>query len=148
MEALLAGFYNHAFQSLINNKMKTALELFAERISSNSYLTEWMSKIKTMITDNGYGIGEPEMTKIAKFAATFLDDYHQRIHSGHLTIDNQDPTEQDINNFVDIIIAIMVDRGIIMFENLDSLKSKVRHELLKHYYASSETQDDTTNSTI
>jgi hypothetical protein len=65
-----------------------------------------------------------------------------------LTIDNQDPTEQDINNFVDIIIAIMVDRGIIMFENLDSLKSKVRHELLKHYYASSETQDDTTNSTI
>lgn len=115
----------------------TRIEQITEHVNNTSLLKYWKDKLYSKIDYDKRSCGyAPTRDTVINYAAGMLFDYHDEIHDGNLYQDNRNPTDKDIEGFVEIIIAVLYETGIINeCEDYTQLYSSLKIVLKKRIVA-------------
>ena len=97
-------------------------------IDNNGIWSWWNSKVrekvmKSLMPNESY---QPE-SLVIHWASVIIFDYHDTVYNGHLSADNRNPNDEDLDLFTKIIITILYEYGLVgEFENFDE-----RYEIIK-----------------
>lgn len=107
-----------------------------ERVECALNLRDWKKKITDKLNAS-YDTDNLKEESLLELAHRLLQDYHDAMHCGHLAPDNRLPTDRDIQEMADIVLAILVEYDVISpFGSIEKLR-KVYFEDLKNRYENS-----------
>ena len=74
----------------------------------------------------------PPESLVIHWASVIIFDYHDTVYNGHLSADNRNPNDEDLDLFTKIIITILYEYGLVgEFENFDELYNRIKLDLKK-----------------
>ena len=108
------------------------------QIDNNGIWSWWNSKVRekvmeSLMPNESYS---PE-SLVIHLASVIIFDYHDTVYNGHLSADNRNPNDEDLNLFTKIIITILYEYGLVgEFENFDERYEIIKPDLKKRVEAS------------
>ena len=103
------------------------------QIDNNGIWSWWNSKVrekvmKSLMPNESY----PPESLVIHWASVIIFDYHDTVYNGHLSADNRNPNDEDLDLFTKIIITILYEYGLVgEFENFDELYNRIKLDLKK-----------------
>ena len=103
------------------------------QIDNNGIWSWWNSKVrekvmKSLMPNESY----PPESLVIHWASVIIFDYHDTVYNGHLSADNRNPNDEDLDLFTKIIITILYEYGLVgEFENFDELDNRIKLDLKK-----------------
>ena len=103
------------------------------QIDNNGIWSWWNSKVrekvmKSLMPNESY----PPESLVIHWASVIIFDYHDTVYNGHLSADNRNPNDEDLDLFTKIIITILYEYGLVgEFENFDDLYNRIKLDLKK-----------------
>ena len=103
------------------------------QIDNNGIWSWWNSKVrekvmKSLMPNESY----PPESLVIHWASVIIVDYHDTVYNGHLSADNRNPNDEDLDLFTKIIITILYEYGLVgEFENFDELYNRIKLDLKK-----------------
>ncbi|MCI6166511.1 MAG: hypothetical protein MR685_02810 [Alistipes sp.] len=74
----------------------------------------------------------PPESLVIHRASVIIFDYHDTVYNGHLSADNRNPNEDDLDLFTKIIITILYEYGLVgEFDDFDELYNRIKLDLKK-----------------
>ena len=102
-------------------------------IAGSGVYKEWKEKVAESVKDNMMSEEAfPPESLVIHRASVIIFDYHDTVYNGHLSADNRNPNEDDLDLFTRIIITILYEYGLVgEFENFDELYNRIKLDLKK-----------------
>ena len=103
------------------------------QIDNNGIWSWWNSKVrekvmKSLMPNESY----PPESLVIHWASVIIFDYHDTVYNGHLSADNRNPNEDDLDLFTKIIITILYEYGLVgEFDDFDELYNRIKLDLKK-----------------
>lgn len=115
----------------------TRIKQITEKVNNTPLIKDWKDKLYSKIDYDkrscGYALTQDT---VITYATDMIFDYHDKIHNGNLYHDNRNPNDKDIEVFVEIMIAVLYEVGIIDgFEDYTQLYSSLKTVLKKRIVA-------------
>lgn len=113
--------------------MMSKVEQVKLQIDNNGIWSWWNSKVrekvmKSLMPNESY----PPESLVIHWASVIIFDYHDTVYNGHLSADNRNPNDEDLDLFTKIIITILYEYGLVgEFENFDELYNRIKLDLKK-----------------
>ena len=113
--------------------MMSKVEQVKLQIDNNGIWSWWNSKVrekvmKSLMPNESY----PPESLVIHCASVIIFDYHDTVYNGHLSADNRNPNDEDLDLFTKIIITILYEYGLVgEFENFDELYNRIKLDLKK-----------------
>ena len=92
--------------------MPTSLEIHVQKVENANNLRDWKKKITDRLAAS-YDTNNLKVDSVVGLSLEYLQDYHNAMHLGHLTADNRLPTDEDIQDMADIVLAILVEYEVV-----------------------------------
>ena len=88
--------------------MMSKVEQVKLQIDNNGIWSWWNSKVrekvmKSLMPNESY----PPESLVIHWASVIIFDYHDTVYNGHLSADNRNPNDEDLDLFTKIIITIL-----------------------------------------
>ena len=118
--------------------MMSKVEQVKLQIDNNGIWSWWNSKVrekvmKSLMPNESY----PPESLVIHWASVIIFDYHDTVYNGHLSADNRNPNDEDLDLFTKIIITILYEYGLVgEFENFDERYEIIKPDLKKRVEAS------------
>lgn len=102
-------------------------------IAGSGVYKEWKEKVAESVKDNMMSEEAfPPESLVIHRASVIIFDYHDTVYNGHLSADNRNPNDEDLDLFTKIIITILYEYGLVCeFENFDELYNRIKLDLKK-----------------
>lgn len=102
-------------------------------IAGSGVYKEWKEKVAESVKDNMMSEEAfPPESLVIHRASLIIFDYHDTVYNGHLSADNRNPNDEDLDLFTKIIITILYEYGLVCeFENFDELYNRIKLDLKK-----------------
>lgn len=103
------------------------------QIDNNGIWSWWNSKVrekvmKSLMPNESY----PPESLVIHWASVIIFDYHDTVYNGHLSADNRNPNDEDLDLFTKIIITILYEYGLVgEFDDFDELYNRIKLDLKK-----------------
>ena len=103
------------------------------QIDNNGIWSWWNSKVrekvmKSLMPNESY---QPE-SLVIHWASVIIFDYHDTVYNGHLSADNRNPNDEDLDLFTKIIITILYEYGLVgEFDDFKELYNRIKLDLKK-----------------
>ena len=113
--------------------MMRKVEQVKLQIDNNGIWSWWNSKVrekvmKSLMPNEAY----PPESLVIHWASVIIFAYHDTVYNGHLSADNRNPNDEDLDLFTKIIITILYEYGLVgEFENFDELYNRIKLDLKK-----------------
>ena len=113
--------------------MMSKVEQVKLQIDNNGIWSWWNSKVrekvmKSLMPNESY----PPESLVIHWASVIIFDYHDTVYNGHLSADNRNPNEDDLDLFTKIIITILYEYGLVgEFDDFDELYNRIKLDLKK-----------------
>lgn len=103
------------------------------QIDNNSIWSWWNSKVREKVMESLMpNESYPPESLVIHWASVIIFDYHDTVYNGHLSADNRNPNDEDLDLFTKIIITILYEYGLVgEFENFDELYNRIKLDLKK-----------------
>lgn len=103
------------------------------QIDNNSIWSWWNSKVREKVMESLMpNESYPPESLVIHWASVIIFDYHDTVYNGHLSADNRNPNDEDLDLFTKIIITILYEYGLVCeFENFDELYNRIKLDLKK-----------------
>lgn len=107
-------------------------------IAGISVYREWKEKVAESVKENMMREDSfPPESLVIHRASVIIFDYHDTVYNGHLSADNRNPNDEDLDLFTKIIITILYEYGLVgEFENFDERYEIIKPDLKKRVEAS------------
>ena len=105
----------------------------SDYIAGCSVCKEWKDKVAESVKENMMRKEScPPESLVIHRASVIIFDYHDTVYNGHLSADNRNPNDEDLDLFTKIIITILYEYGLVgEFENFDELYNRIKLDLKK-----------------
>ena len=102
-------------------------------IAGSGVYKEWKEKVAESVKDKMMSEEAfPPESLVIHRASVIIFDYHDTVYNGHLSADNRNPNDEDLDLFTKIIITILYEYGLVCeFENFDELYNRIKLDLKK-----------------
>ena len=102
-------------------------------IAGISVYREWKEKVAESVKENMMREDSfPPESLVIHRASVIILDYHDTVYNGHLSADNRNPNEDDLDLFTKIIITILYEYGLVgEFDDFDELYNRIKLDLKK-----------------
>lgn len=102
-------------------------------IAGSGVYKEWKENVAESVKDNMMSEEAfPPESLVIHRASVIIFDYHDTVYNGHLSADNRNPNDEDLDLFTKIIITILYEYGLVCeFENFDELYNRIKLDLKK-----------------
>lgn len=103
------------------------------QIDNNGIWSWWNSKVrekvmKSLMPNESY----PPESLVIHWASVIIFDYHDTVYNGHLSADNRNPNDEDLDLFTKIIITILYEYGLVgEFDDFKELYNRIKLDLKK-----------------
>ena len=103
------------------------------QIDNNGIWSWWNSKVrekvmKSLMPNESY----PPESLVIHWASVIIFDYHDTMYNGHLSADNRNPNDEDLDLFTKIIITILYEYGLVgEFDDFKELYNRIKLDLKK-----------------
>ena len=103
------------------------------QIDNNGIWSWWNSKVrekvmKSLMPNESY----PPESLVIHWASVIIFDYHDTVYNGHLSADNRNPNDEDLDLFTKIIITILYEYGLVgEFDDFKELYNRIKPDLKK-----------------
>ncbi len=103
------------------------------QIDNNGIWSWWNSKVREKVMESLMpNESYPPESLVIHWASVIIFDYHDTVYNGHLSADNRNPNDEDLDLFTKIIITIFYEYGLVgEFENFDELYNRIKFDLKK-----------------
>lgn len=103
------------------------------QIDNNGIWSWWNSKVREKVMESLMpNESYPPESLVIHWASVIIFDYHDTVYNGHLSADNRNPNDEDLDLFTKIIITILYEYGLVgEFENFDELYNRIKLDLKK-----------------
>lgn len=105
----------------------------SDYIAGISVYKEWKDKVAESVKENMMREDSfPPESLVIHRASVIIFDYHDTVYNGHLSADNRNPNEDDLDLFTKIIITILYEYGLVgEFDDFDELYNRIKLDLKK-----------------
>ena len=102
-------------------------------IAGISVYREWKEKVAESVKENMMREDSfPPESLVIHRASVIIFDYHDTVYNGHLSADNRNPNEDDLDLFTKIIITILYEYGLVgEFDDFDEHYNRIKLDLKK-----------------
>ncbi len=113
--------------------MMSKVEQVKLQIDNNGIWSWWNSKVrekvmKSLMPNESY----PPESLVIHWASVIIFDYHDTVYNGHLSADNRNPNDEDLDLFTKIIITILYEYGLVgEFDDFKELYNRIKLDLKK-----------------
>ena len=113
--------------------MMSKVEQVKLQIDNNGIWSWWNSKVrekvmKSLMPNESY----PPESLVIHWASVIIFDYHDTMYNGHLSADNRNPNDEDLDLFTKIIITILYEYGLVgEFDDFKELYNRIKLDLKK-----------------
>ena len=84
--------------------------------------------MKSLMPNESY----PPESLVIHWASVIIFDYHDTVYNGHLSADNRNPNDEDLDLFTKIIITILYEYGLVgEFDDFKELYNRIKLDLKK-----------------
>ncbi len=103
------------------------------QIDNNSIWSWWNSKVREKVMESLMpNESYPPESLVKHWASEIIFDYHDTVYNGHLSADNRNPNDEDLDLFTKIIITILYEYGLVgEFDDFDELYNRIKLDLKK-----------------
>ena len=105
----------------------------SDYIAGCSVCKEWKDKVAESVKENMMRKEScPPESLVIHRASVIIFDYHDTVYNGHLSADNRNPNDEDLDLFTKIIITILYEYGLVgEFDDFDELYNRIKLDLKK-----------------
>ena len=105
----------------------------SDYIAGISVYKEWKDKVAESVKENMMREDSfPPESLVIHRASVIIFDYHDTVYNGHLSADNRNPNDEDLDLFTKIIITILYEYGLVgEFDDFDELYNRIKLDLKK-----------------
>ena len=113
--------------------MMSKVEQVKLQIDNNGIWSWWNSKVrekvmKSLMPNESY----PPESLVIHWGSVIIFDYHDTVYNGHLSADNRNPNDEDLDLFTKIIITILYEYGLVgEFDDFKELYNRIKLDLKK-----------------
>ncbi len=110
----------------------------SDYIAGSSVYKEWKDKVAESVKENMMQEEScPPESLVIHRASVIIFDYHDTVYNGHLSADNRNPNDQDLDLFTRIIITILYEYGLVdEFDDFNEFYNRIKLDLTKRVEAS------------
>lgn len=103
------------------------------QIDNNGIWSWWNSKVREKVMKSLMPNEScPPESLVIHRASVIIFDYHDTVYNGHLSADNRNPNDEDLDLFTKIIITILYEYGLVgEFDDFDELYNRIKLDLKK-----------------
>ncbi len=114
------------------------IEQVGLQIENNSIWSWWKNMVREKVVGNLMpNESRPQESLVIHWASVIIFDYHDTVYNGHLSADNRNPNDEDLDLFTEIIIAVLYKYDLIgEFDDFDKHYNRIKPDLKRRVEAS------------